>query len=120
MTLLALLVAPRLGWGRRHDGSEEVHHRVLIPTATSGSSRSLGGGGQTTEGALALLLLVPSEEFPNLVQDAGVLLFPAEPKGSLSRGSRAHVWWLVAVWMGVRSEKKETFGESFANETKRS
>lgn len=38
--------------GYTHDGSEEVHHRVLIPTATTGRSRSLGGGGQTTEGAL--------------------------------------------------------------------
>lgn len=45
-------VGTREWLGYTHDGSEEVHHRILIPTATSGCSRSLGGGGQTTEGAL--------------------------------------------------------------------
>lgn len=65
---------------------------------------------------LALLLLVPSKELSNLIQDAGVLLFPAKPESCLSRGSRAHVGWFVGVWGSFR--ERDEGEREFCSRTK--
>lgn len=54
---------------------------------------------------LALPLLVSSKELSNLVQEAGVLLPPTQPEGSLSRAARGrHLCsggWVVFVKRGL-------------------
>lgn len=54
---------------------------------------------------LALPLLVSSKELSNLVQEAGVLLPPTQPEGSLSRAAgRRHLCsggWVVFVKRGL-------------------
>lgn len=54
---------------------------------------------------LALPLLVSSKELSNLVQEAGVLLPPAQPERSLSRAAcRRHLCpgvWVVCVCVKV-------------------